>query len=308
MGHPKPGADIEIGNQRRIRAIRKAQTKAPDHEMQQGANQVLTRKKKRINQNGDGEEKRENFEPASSKQQLFSRSNNLRVACFNNLVLSTVSPYKHGCTYDKSKLLDVLRLNVYKKQPSIWPPYQWLSGLLLSIRKERLSKAREKEVVHSRIVQPLLPLGRMTLLSEQAGRGDRLINMNLESGWLTAPFPGGSPAREGLAILTLSPDVCRISGCGPMAKVLPASCRLVVSKWFLGRMVEFFFATSGKEVLGNLQGGRKISSHSVPAVRRNPQQTKGESLLVVALFDFSRLGLVSVSYFSSLAASLSRRV
>ncbi|GAU48488.1 hypothetical protein TSUD_291730 [Trifolium subterraneum] len=35
------------------------------------------------------------------------------------------------------------------------------------------------------IVQ-LLPLGRVSLLSELAGRGDRLINMNLESGWLTA--------------------------------------------------------------------------------------------------------------------------
>jgi hypothetical protein len=36
-----------------------------------------------------------------------------------------------------------------------------------------------------------------------------------------------------------------------MAKALPASCRLAVSEWFLGGMVEFFFATSGNEVLGN---------------------------------------------------------
>lgn len=51
-------------------------------------------------------------------------------------------------------------------------------------------------------------------------------------------------------------------------------------------MVAFFFATSGNEVLGNSQGGRKISTHfihSVPAVRRDPQQKKGESLLAVAL-------------------------
>ncbi|KAK4412280.1 hypothetical protein Salat_2979600, partial [Sesamum alatum] len=34
--------------------------------------------------------------------------------------------------------------------------------------------------------QPLLPLGRVSLLSELAGRGDQLINMNLESGWLIA--------------------------------------------------------------------------------------------------------------------------
>ena len=31
MGRPKPGADIEIGNQRRIPAIRKTQTEAEDH-------------------------------------------------------------------------------------------------------------------------------------------------------------------------------------------------------------------------------------------------------------------------------------
>jgi hypothetical protein len=62
-------------------------------------------------------------------------------------------------------------------------------------------------------------------------------------------------------------------------------------------MVEFVFATSGNEVIGNFQGGRKEQSrlsasgkvsthfiHSVPAVRRDPQQTKGESLLAVALF------------------------
>jgi len=61
-------------------------------------------------------------------------------------------------------------------------------------------------------------------------------------------------------------------------------------------MVEFVFATSGNEVIGNFQGGRnyyrlalvlrKVSTHfihSVPAVRRDPQQTKGESLLAVAV-------------------------
>lgn len=34
MDRPNPGADIEIGNQRRIPAIRKTQTEAEDHEMQ----------------------------------------------------------------------------------------------------------------------------------------------------------------------------------------------------------------------------------------------------------------------------------
>jgi hypothetical protein len=53
----------------------------------------------------------------------------------------------------------------------------------------------------------------VSLLSELAGRGDRLINMHIESGWLTAAplsCPGGSPAGEakGIAIVTLSPGVC----------------------------------------------------------------------------------------------------
>ena len=46
--------------------------------------------------------------------------------------------------------------------------------------------------------------GRVSLLSELAGRGDQLINMNLESECLTAaPCPGGPPAGEGLAIAFL---------------------------------------------------------------------------------------------------------
>jgi len=44
MGRPSsPGADIEIGNQRRILARRKRHQSAEDHEMQQGANQVLAK-------------------------------------------------------------------------------------------------------------------------------------------------------------------------------------------------------------------------------------------------------------------------
>lgn len=44
--------------------------------------------------------------------------------------------------------------NIYiqKKQPSIWPLYQQWSGLLLEIRKGRLSNAKEKEVVPSSLV------------------------------------------------------------------------------------------------------------------------------------------------------------
>jgi hypothetical protein len=59
------------------------------------------------------------------------------------------------------------------------------------------------------------------------------------------------------------------------------------SEWFFGGMVEFVFATSGNKIIGNFQGRRKISSHSnhsVPAVRRDPQQTKGESLLAIYIY------------------------
>ena len=52
-------------------------------------------------------------------------------------------------------------------------------------------------------------------------------------------------------------DLGSLDGCSPMAKALPASCRLnsllfsLGSELFLGGMVEIFFATSGNEVLGN---------------------------------------------------------
>jgi len=63
------GANISIGNPRRIAARRKRQTEAPDHKMQDNkgqANQALARKKKRIKwRHGEGEI----FEPASCKQQ-----------------------------------------------------------------------------------------------------------------------------------------------------------------------------------------------------------------------------------------------
>nr|GEU48285.1 hypothetical protein [Tanacetum cinerariifolium] len=51
----------------------------------------------------------------------------------------------------------------------------------MSIRMERRRNVR----LHSPSF-PLLPLGRVSLLSELAGREDQLINMNLESGWLIA--------------------------------------------------------------------------------------------------------------------------
>lgn len=78
MGRPKPGADIQIGNQRRIPAIRKTQTEAEDHEMQDNKGVVRPRLREgrsesiRMETGRRGE--REGFEPASSKQQrLFSR-------------------------------------------------------------------------------------------------------------------------------------------------------------------------------------------------------------------------------------------
>jgi hypothetical protein len=60
-----------------------------------------------------------------------------------------------------------------------------------------------------------------------------------------------------------------MDGCGPMAKALPASCRLAVSERNLnspggGRVGWYtFFTTSGNSVLGKTQGGRKIFTHSL---------------------------------------------
>lgn len=61
MGHPKPKprATIEIGNQCRIPAIWKRQkTEAEDDKMEHNKGQTKLRRKKRINQNRDREERR----------------------------------------------------------------------------------------------------------------------------------------------------------------------------------------------------------------------------------------------------------
>lgn len=81
MGRPKPGADISIGNLRRIPAIRKTQTEAEDHKKnarQQGANQALARRNKRINQNRDrGERRKRDF---FSSQQATTAEKPLRAS------------------------------------------------------------------------------------------------------------------------------------------------------------------------------------------------------------------------------------
>ena len=54
-------------------------------------------------------------------------------------------------------------------------------------------------------------LGRVSLLSELAGRGERLINMHIESGWLTAAplvLSWGLSSRGGKGDVTLSLGLC----------------------------------------------------------------------------------------------------
>lgn len=64
MGRPKPGATIEIGNQRRIPAIRKRQkTEAEDHEMQHNKGKPSFEGR---SESGRGE--RKIFEPACKQQ------------------------------------------------------------------------------------------------------------------------------------------------------------------------------------------------------------------------------------------------
>nr|GEV65044.1 hypothetical protein [Tanacetum cinerariifolium] len=60
--------------------------------------------------------------------------------------------------------------------------------------------------------QPLLPLGRVSLLSELAGREDQLINMNLKSGWLiAATLSWRLSGREGACYRNLFPGVNLVS-------------------------------------------------------------------------------------------------
>lgn len=53
--------------------------------------------------------------------------------------------------------------------------------------------------------------GRVSLLSELAGRGDQLINMNLESECLTAAPLSWRPSGRGGACYRISPGVCEKS-------------------------------------------------------------------------------------------------
>ncbi|KAI3488337.1 hypothetical protein L1887_47665 [Cichorium endivia] len=61
-------------------------------------------------------------------------------------------------------------------------PYHALGRELVMIAMN----AALEDVYKKEEFQPLLPLGRVSLLSELAGREDRLIHTNLESGWLIA--------------------------------------------------------------------------------------------------------------------------
>ncbi|KAL0308131.1 UNVERIFIED_CONTAM: NADH-ubiquinone oxidoreductase chain 2 [Sesamum calycinum] len=69
-------------------------------------------------------------------------------------------------------------LNNTKNKAILCPPREKLVMIAMNAALEDVYKKEE--------FQPLLPLGRVSLLSELAGRGDQLINMNLESGWLIA--------------------------------------------------------------------------------------------------------------------------
>ncbi|KAJ0074662.1 hypothetical protein Patl1_37475 [Pistacia atlantica] len=83
MGRPKPGATMEIGNQRRIPAIRKTQkTEAEDHEMQHNKGQTkrfFEGRSESIRMETGRRGERKIFEPASSKQQRLSAASHCRM-------------------------------------------------------------------------------------------------------------------------------------------------------------------------------------------------------------------------------------
>jgi len=68
MGRPKPGATIEIGNQRRIPAIRKTQkTEAEDHEMQHGqTKRFFEGRSESIRMGGEAKERFSSLQAASN--------------------------------------------------------------------------------------------------------------------------------------------------------------------------------------------------------------------------------------------------
>ncbi|GJS14036.1 hypothetical protein Tco_0408508 [Tanacetum coccineum] len=64
------------------------------------------------------------------------------------------------------------------KNKAIPCPWEKLVMIAMNAALEEVYKKEE--------FQPLFPMGRVSLLSELAGREDQLINMNLKSGWLIA--------------------------------------------------------------------------------------------------------------------------
>lgn len=126
MGRPKPGATIEIGNQRRIPAIRKRQkTEAEDHEMQHNKGKPsFEGRSESIRMETGRRGERKIFEPAC-KQQATTAFQPHRTAAMDPLgwmsnllwkriVKSHVTWNGTGCLLTFSKTTKVSKILLYR--------------------------------------------------------------------------------------------------------------------------------------------------------------------------------------------------
>ncbi|KAL3520238.1 hypothetical protein ACH5RR_018387 [Cinchona calisaya] len=114
-----------------------------------------------------------------------------------------------------------------------------------------------EDVYKKEELQPLLPLGRVSLLSELAGRGDQLINMNLEIGWLIAASLSWGLSGWGGACYR-NPFSC---GCGEARPTTNEGGNLALLAPGKGRVAEWSKATDCKSVEVFLRRFESCLSH-----------------------------------------------
>ncbi|GKB42518.1 hypothetical protein Tco_0887460 [Tanacetum coccineum] len=208
MGRPKPGADIEIGNQRRTPAIRRRQTEAEEQKMQhnKGRTKGLREGRSESIRMETGRRVVEWFAIFNQKRKIEQCKGERSCPLFSGNPPPHMSKELCGTDSEKeeawheigggrisdSELLDSMdggRALQLKHEINVESTI---------IQRGTTKRDRDQPLVYRvpnlrffkypipEEFQPLLPLGRVSLLSELAGREDQLINMNLESGWLIA--------------------------------------------------------------------------------------------------------------------------
>ncbi|GJT11236.1 hypothetical protein Tco_0858278 [Tanacetum coccineum] len=169
IGRPKPEADTEIKNQRRTPAIRRRHTEEEEQKIQHNKGQTKGLREGRsesirmeTGRRGTDSEKEEAWHEIgggriSDSELLDSMDGGRALQLKHEINVESTIIQRGTTTRDRD-------------QPLVY----------------RVPNLRFFKYPIPEEFQPLLPLGRVSLLSELAGREDQLINMNLESGWLIA--------------------------------------------------------------------------------------------------------------------------